>query len=48
MSKFLSAVEHNADLMVGSEGNLDGIQRLFRIQVSNTDASDATLSEDSS
>ena len=37
MSKFLSAVEHNADLMVGSEGNLDGIQRLFHIQASNTD-----------
>ena len=29
MSKFLSAVERNALLMLGSEGNLDEIQQLF-------------------
>ena len=29
VSKFLSAVERNALLMLGSEGNLDEIQQLF-------------------
>ena len=47
MSKFLSAVEHNADLMVGSEGNLESNDYFtFRHQIQM--ASDATLSEDSS
>ena len=46
MSKFLSAVERNALLMLGSEGNLDEIQQLFHNHILGRNPTIVSQSDD--